>query len=187
MSALLLLLASCVRVSELYHHVLWRHTLWYPLTALPELLGLASLLCQPGLVARIGTADKLVPQPKVSQVQFRVFLDLIGFRVLWRHTLWYPLTALPELLGLASLLCRPGLVARIGTADKLVPQPKVSQVQFRVFLDLVGFRVLWRHTLWYPLTALPELLGLASLLCRPGLVARIGTADKPVPQPKARG
>lgn len=64
-SALLLLLASCVRVSELYHHVLWHHTLWYPLTALPELLGLASLLCQPGLVARIGTADKPVPQPKV--------------------------------------------------------------------------------------------------------------------------
>ena len=64
-SALLLLLASCVRVSELYYHVLWHHTLWYPLTALPELLGLASLLCQPGLVARIGTADKPVPQPKV--------------------------------------------------------------------------------------------------------------------------
>lgn len=65
MSALLLLLASCVRVSELYHHALWRPTLWYPLTALPELLGLASLLCRPGLVARIGTADEPVPQPKV--------------------------------------------------------------------------------------------------------------------------
>ena len=77
-SALLLLLASCVRVSELYHHVLWHRQLWYPLTALPELLALASLLCRPGLVARIGTADKPVLQPRVRPSGgFRV-LGLMG-------------------------------------------------------------------------------------------------------------
>lgn len=46
---------------------------------------------------------------------------------------------------------------------------------------------LWRDTLWQPLATLPELLALAILLCRPGLVASIGTAGAwPPPQPPAK-
>ncbi|KAK9845738.1 hypothetical protein WJX81_001040 [Elliptochloris bilobata] len=67
--ALLLLMASCVRVSELYRPLLWHHQLWYPLAALPELLALALLLCRPGLVARIGTADRAPLPIKAEDVE----------------------------------------------------------------------------------------------------------------------
>ena len=64
MCAVLLLLASCVRISDLYLPSLYHDHLWYPLCTLPELLALFLLLCRPGLVAHIGTAGKaLLPAP----------------------------------------------------------------------------------------------------------------------------
>lgn len=60
-SAALLLLASCTRVGTLYHPGAWRDHVWYPLTALPELLAIALLLGQPALVARIGSAGNWPP------------------------------------------------------------------------------------------------------------------------------
>ncbi len=60
-SAALLLLASCTRVGTLYHPGAWRDRVWYPLTALPELLAIFLLLGQPALVARIGSAGNWPP------------------------------------------------------------------------------------------------------------------------------
>lgn len=112
--AVLLLLASCVRISSLYLPFLSHDHFWYPLCSLPELLTLLLLLCRPGLVVHIGTAGKSLLPALIKVQQSPLYFSPAS---IVRFPLW-PILTLLELLMLLLLNCRLALFAHIDTAGK---------------------------------------------------------------------